>query len=155
MKLKKVLVGRAKSSSHPDVVHKQYRVGKSLTCSCIGFKIRKNCIHIKKLKGETTMSKTKSSSNRSSASSSTSSKSSAKLAAVRGKTTRATMINLLLKNKGKTVSISAIKHAVKKLGFTDAKVAKRIKQKTAQVALWAKQRNLKLVVKSDGMKLAA
>jgi hypothetical protein len=53
------------------------------------------------------------------------------------------------------VSISAIKHAVKKLGFTDAKVAKRIKQKTAQVALWAKQRNLKLVVKSDGMKLAA
>jgi hypothetical protein len=151
MKLKKVLVGRAKSSSHPDVVHKQYRVGKSLTCSCIGFKIRKNCIHIKKLKGETTMSKTKSSSNRSSASSS----SSAKLAAVRGKTTRATMINLLLKNKGKTVSISAIKHAVKKLGFTDAKVAKRIKQKTAQVALWAKQRNLKLVVKSDGMKLAA
>lgn len=151
MKLKKVLVGRAKSSSHPDVVHKQYRVGKSLTCSCIGFKIWKNCIHIKKLKGEVVKKAT----NRSSAKSSSSSKSSSKLAAVRGKTTRATMINLLLKNKGKTVSISAIKHAVKKLGFTDAKVAKRIKQKTAQVALWAKQRNLKLVVKSDGMKLAA
>jgi adenylylsulfate kinase-like enzyme len=88
--------------------------------------------------------------------SSRSSSSSGKLAAVRGKTTRATIINMLIKKNGHTVSIDSIKSELtKKLGFTKEKASKRVKAKIPQVGQWAKQHGKKLVVKSDGLKLVA
>lgn len=141
----KKIVAKIKSSSS-NKVYKLYREGNKVKCPCIGFHIRKSCIHLKKYKGEIPMS-TKSTKT------SSSSSSSKKLAAVRGKTTRATIINLLLKKSGHTVSLSTIKASLKKLGFSDAKVSKRLKQKTPQIAAWAKDNGRKLVVKSDGMKL--
>jgi len=145
MKNKKVQVGSVKSESNPKVTHKQFKENGKLTCTCLGFKTRQNCKHIKELKGEKVMAK----------SSNISSASLKKAMAVKGKTTRATVINLLLKNKGKVVSINSIKAAVKKLGFSDEKVAKRLKQKTPQVSQWMKDHNLKLTINSTGMKVTA
>lgn len=83
-----------------------------------------------------------------------SNRSSSASSSVKGKTTRATMINLLLKNQGKVVTITAIKAAVIKLkGFSPETAEKKIKARTKEVAAWAKERDLKLVKVSNGFKL--
>ena len=73
---------------------------------------------------------------------------------VRGKTARATMINLLLKNKGKVVAVTALKTAIQKVtGLEPETVESRIKTRTPIVAKFAKQNNLKLVTNSKGFSL--
>lgn len=144
-KMKKI-VAKIKSSSS-NKFYQLYKEKNKLKCPCIGFHIRQNCIHIKKYKGEIPMA-TKSSTR--------SSNSNGKLAAPKGKTTRATIISLLIKKDGHTVSMSSIKAAViKARGFSESTAVKKIKARTGEVASWAKQHGRKLVVKSDGFKLVA
>jgi len=136
-KLKKKITGRIESKSNPGQFHIQYSDG---TCTCIGFRIHKSCTH--------TNSKGASMKNAKSV----------KLAA-KGKTTRATMINLLLKNKGKVVSIDSIASAVikvKKLKSesSDAKLQAKIVKRAVEVGKWFASHKLKLVKSGKGFKAA-
>lgn len=74
---------------------------------------------------------------------------------LQAKTTRATMILLLQKNKGKAVSFSVIRAAVAKVkGWDDAKkIASRVKKHTKSVSTWAAQHDMKLNATATTLRL--
>jgi len=72
-----------------------------------------------------------------------------------GKTTRATVIGLLVKNVGKTVSISALTSAVSKVTGNSPERSKLfIGKRTPKIKIWATTHNYNLIANSAGMKLA-
>ena len=77
-----------------------------------------------------------------------------KLAVPKGTTTRAVMMSILLRNKGKVVSITAIKAAIEKAkGKPFKKADQAIKLRAKGVGRWATRRGLNLVKAGKGFKL--
>lgn len=92
--------------------------------------------------------------NNSKKSTKTSTISNVSISKVRGKTSRATMINVLLSNKGKTVPVSTLKSAVAKAtGLQPETVESRIKSRVKMIAAWAKSRGFKFNANNKGMSL--
>lgn len=142
----KKVIGKVESVSKPGTFHTQYRDAKGkVTCSCIGFQTKKKCHHVAKYDKKVAASLKSSSSARS-----------GKLEAPKGKTTRVAMITLLLKNKGKVVSINSLRDAVKKMrGYSDERAASRVKAQVKKVAEWAKTHKLTFNSSKTGLKLVA
>jgi len=127
----KKVIGKVKSSTQKVVTHTQSIVKGKKFCSCQGFKYNGHCTHLPGIEN--------------------SKLSIQKVAVVKGKTTRAAMINTLVKNIGKVVSLKSILDAAKRVKgveVSEKKVAKRI----PEVAHYAKTRGLKFVKANNGFK---
>lgn len=73
---------------------------------------------------------------------------------VRGKTSRATMINVMLSSKGKVVPVATLKTAVAKAtGLQPETVESRLKSRVKLIAAWAKSHGFSFNATSKGMSL--
>lgn len=73
---------------------------------------------------------------------------------VRGKTSRATMINVMLSSKGKVVPVATLKTAVAKAtGLQPETVESRLKSRVKLIAAWAKSHGFSFNATNKGMSL--